>query len=379
MLVVCADWFAPGIRAGGPIKSCVNLAMLLGESTEVLVVTSNRDLGAESVYEGLPSDSWVTWRDRARVLYCNGTFARMKAIAKALRSHPQATVYLNSMFSVAGALWPLLWSRLTGSRRKIVLAPRGMLKASALNQKRWKKIPLLRMIWLFGLVKRVTFHATSTDEIEEINEAFGRVDVRMISNVPTMPVPSLPVRSFLPATAKLCFVGRVHPIKNLKWLLETIREVRAKCCLTVVGPIEDEAYYGMCQSAIEELPDNVLVEFVGPKSEEDLTQVLMESDAMILPTHGENFGHAIFESLAVGTPVVISDRTIWTELKARQAGWDISLENAAGFVAAIESLAEMSEEEHHSLRLGALKVATDFVEQNEFEEDYKQLFFHNIL
>jgi glycosyltransferase involved in cell wall biosynthesis len=34
-------------------------------------------------------------------------------------------------------------------------------------------------------------------------------------------------------------------------------------------------------------------------------------DLFAFPTLGENFGHVIFESLRVGTPVLLSDRTPW--------------------------------------------------------------------
>lgn len=352
--------------------------MLLGDSTEVSVITSNRDLGAAHAYEDLPTNSWVAWRNQASVLYCDGAVARMRAVVTVLRSQPTATLYLNSMFSLAGALWPLLWVRMTRASCRVVLAPRGMLKGSALSQKQWKKIPLLRLMRLLGLVKRVTFHATSEDEIQEIKDAFGDVRTMMISNVPTMPLADLPDRSFTPGTARLCLVGRVHPIKNVLWLLEVMKTVVSPCHLTIVGPIEDKVYHQLCQVAVDKLPKHVSVEFVGPMPEKRLTQILVDSDAMVLPTQGENFGHAIFESFAVGTPVVISDRTIWRDLEGKHAGWDLSLGNPSGFVAAIDGLASMSEEKHAKLRRGAMKVAADFVDQNEFEEQYQRLFFGKI-
>ena len=36
--------------------------------------------------------------------------------------------------------------------------------------------------------------------------------------------------------------------------------------------------------------------------------------AFLLPTGGENFGHAIFEALSCGVPALISDRTPWRDL-----------------------------------------------------------------
>ena len=48
---------------------------------------------------------------------------------------------------------------------------------------------------------------------------------------------------------------------------------------------------------------------------------LLAAEAFILPSHQENFGIAVAEALAVGTPVLISDKVnIWREIEADNAG-----------------------------------------------------------
>ena len=46
---------------------------------------------------------------------------------------------------------------------------------------------------------------------------------------------------------------------------------------------------------------------------------------LILPTRGENFGHAIVEMLAASRPVLISDKTPWIDLESLGAGYSIPL------------------------------------------------------
>jgi glycosyltransferase involved in cell wall biosynthesis len=49
---------------------------------------------------------------------------------------------------------------------------------------------------------------------------------------------------------------------------------------------------------------------------------LSAADAFILPSHQENFGIAVAEALACGTPVLISKEVnIWREIEADQAGY----------------------------------------------------------
>ena len=377
-LLICADWFDPGFRAGGPIRSCVNLVELLGDVSNVAVITSDRDLGESRPYANLPGDRWSNWRGKARVRYCCSAFQRMIQFVVMLRRWKPQAVYLNSMFSVAGTLWPLVWVFLTRPHVRVVLAPRGMLKPSALAQKSWKKRPILAILRAVGLVRNITFHATSADEVSEVRAAFGGVSVVLLNNVPCVPQKH-PAAHFRSAEVlRLCFLGRVHPIKNLLWLLDSMKAIDCRCHLAVVGPIEEQRYYEQCQRAVEQLTSSVTVEFVGAKTEVEVRKLLLASDAMILPTLGENFGHAIFESLAVGTPVIISDQTIWRGLVEQKAGWDLPLVPEA-FVGAISQLARMSDSEYQALRENALAVAHRFLDTNNFLVDYQRMFWGDVV
>ncbi len=373
-LLVCADWFDPGVRAGGPIRSCMNLTSLLGKSLRIAVITSSCDMGCAEPYRTVVANKWLNWRGYARVRYCSNNFQRLIAFRAALSRFRPDSVYLNSMFSVAGTLWPLLWLWLTRSQVRIVLAPRGMLKPSALARKSWKKRPFLILLRHSGLARKIQFHATSSDEVAEIHRAFGNVAVTHIPNVPSQPLRSLPDRSKSSGTASCCFIGRIHPIKNLLWLLDVLRAVNGQLALTVVGPVEDPVYFVECKKMVSALPANIRVEFAGPVSESEVRSVLIAADALILPTEGENFGHAIFEAFSVGTPVIISDRTIWRNLSTRHAGWDLEFGNREAFRNALEGLVQMPNSEHRSFREGAVREARSFFATNNFAEQFRRLF-----
>jgi glycosyltransferase involved in cell wall biosynthesis len=251
-----------------------------------------------------------------------------------------------------------------------------MLKPSALAQKSWKKRPILAMLRAVGMVGKVAFHATSADEVNEVRAAFGAVSVVLLNNVPCVPQKHPAAHSRSAEVLRLCFLGRVHPIKNLLWLLASMKEVDCRCHLVVVGPIEDQRYYEQCLRAVEQLPSSVTVEFVGAKTEAEVRELLLASDGMILPTLGENFGHAIFESLAVGTPVIISDQTIWRGLVEQKAGWDLPLVPEV-FAGAICQLAGTNDSEYQALRENALAVAHRFLDANNFVVDYQRMFWAN--
>jgi hypothetical protein len=68
-LLIFVDWFVPGFKAGGQIRSCFNLAMALKEAAEVYVVTSDRDMGDQEAYQSVKIDEWTVLDNDIRVLY----------------------------------------------------------------------------------------------------------------------------------------------------------------------------------------------------------------------------------------------------------------------------------------------------------------------
>lgn len=377
-LLILADWFAPGVRAGGPIRSCSNLALLLSDCADVSVLTSAFDLGASRPYEGTAVNHWERWRNSARVYYAGSFAARgwqTLRLLWSLRQESSATVYLNSMFSVCGTLLPLFLRRVTAPRLRFVLAPRGMLKPTALAHKSWKKLPILRIMRWTGMTRGVIFHATSGDEVLEIQAAFPGSEVVQLPNVPAYPLPSVGPSNKVPGSLRLLFVGRIHPIKNLLFLLKQLSQIQHRVQLSVIGPEEDRGYADECKQMAASLPANISVEFLGPRPEEFISDRLQQIDAFVLPTEGENFGHAIFEAFAAGVPVIISDRTIWKDLARRFAGWDLPLGDHRAFEDAINLAALMGSEQHYTWKQGALHLAQGFMASMDLRGEYKGLFW----
>ena len=93
-----------------------------------------------------------------------------------------------------------------------------------------------------------------------------------------------------------------------------------------------------------------------------------------MPSRSENFGHAIFEALCAGTPVLIGDRTPWQDLETAKAGFDIPLPDPAALAAAIDRLAAMTRAEYAEWRAGARAMAEQFVATSTARADMARLF-----
>lgn len=347
-LLICTDWFSPGFKAGGPIKSCVELALALQDEREIFVLTSDRDLGDTAPYPLLEQDKWVSFDRKICVRYCSPKQLRYKAIAKVLQELKPDIVYLNSMFSIPFSLYPLLAYKLGKISTKMVLIPRGMLRPSALAHRGLKKQVFLKAFKMAGLFRKLVFHATDHKEAADIRQQFGQT-------VPVIEIPPISASSnvFTPVPKEegelsILFVGRVHPIKNLKFLLECLLEMEGNIKLQVIGAMEDKNYAEECHAIALRLPPSVLVNFLGELPQSKVQQYLEKCHLFALPTKGENYGHAIAEALAAGRPVLISDQTPWSGLSEAKAGWGISLNRPNDFKQALLTALDWSFQEFNT-------------------------------
>jgi glycosyltransferase involved in cell wall biosynthesis len=281
----------------------------------------------------------------------------------ALFADPQrrpSMLWLNSFFD-REFTWRVLWARRTGKIPgcAVLLTPRGEFAPGALSIKRWRKRAYVSGLSAAGLLQGVWFHATAEHEAQDIARALGRC--RPVLVAPNMArwfeLPVRPDRSDATDELVLVFLGRVSRVKNLLFALDALHRVRYPVRYRIYGPVEDPVLWNECQARIARLPPHVRVEAHGPIANELVPKTIAAADALLLPTKGENFGHAIHEALMSGLPVIISDQTPWRDLERHCAGWDLPLGDPTRFTETIDTLATMTEAARAELRVGARALA----------------------
>lgn len=374
-LLIFVDWFAPGYLGGGQIQSCVNLASALQHEMEISVVTTDRDLGSDSPYDSIRVDEWNDFENNIRVLYLSPGKLGYKSIKSIITALRPDIIYLNSMFSVRLTLLPLEVCRIENWKIKVVLAPRGMLHAGALQYKKLKKRVFFRAFKVRRFHKRIVFHATDKTEAADIRKVFGsQAKTVFVEDFPSSKQDELLVIPKEAGSLQCLFVSRITPKKNLFMLLSLLKSITENLRLTIVGPTEDLIYWEECKRLISLLPENIKVDFYGPKANYELAEIYRSNHLFILPTYGENFGHVIFESLVNGRPVLISDRTPWRELEEKHAGWDISLNDEQGFLRAIRSGCGWNQEVFNSYCRSSWSLASSFTDTVPLAKRYLELF-----
>src|SRR5579884_2985340 len=91
-----ADWYLPGYKAGGPIRSISNLVAMLGNEFEFSVLTRDRDLMDSKPYDKIKVDEWVEG-PQGKVLYTNNF--SLRNLRKHISAAAPDAIYLNSFFS----------------------------------------------------------------------------------------------------------------------------------------------------------------------------------------------------------------------------------------------------------------------------------------
>jgi glycosyltransferase involved in cell wall biosynthesis len=123
----------------------------------------------------------------------------------------------------------------------------------------------------------------------------------------------------------LLFLGRLHEKKGCELLIEAFATMRNSTGadqpldLVMAGPASDDEYQRHLRSMTSSQSG---ITFTGMLSGSQKWGAFSGADAFILPSHQENFGIAVVEALACGTPVLISNKVnIWREIEAAGAGY----------------------------------------------------------
>ena len=170
-------------------------------------------------------------------------------------------------------------------------------------------------------------HATSEREYEDIRAAGLRgqpvcvipngIDVSRMKSKPT----KLTARGRV-----VLFLGRIHPVKGVDILLRAWAAVGHKFPeweLRIAGA-DNNGYLARMQTLAEDLKLERVI-FCGPLYGNAKQAAYREADLYVLPTHTENFGVTVAESLASGTPAIVTKGAPWNGLEEHRAGWWIDI------------------------------------------------------
>ncbi|MFT7592357.1 MAG: glycosyltransferase involved in cell wall biosynthesis [bacterium] len=369
-VLMLTDWFAPGYRAGGPIKSCDNLVKSLSKDIDIKVLTSIYDLG--QVKLPVPKNIWVPYQ-KASVYYA-GSFLEYtrKLIGVFLFWRPHK-IHINGVFSIKSSIIPLLLTKLTGQRKKVILSLRGMLMPSALHIKSKKKRIYLRIAKSLGLFKNITVHTTNKDELKLSKSSLADFNNITIPNLPDFSRQSTSIKSKEAGVLYIVIVGRVHKIKNIHLLPKFLEQVSGQTHTTLIGHLENREYLHTIELAFDGLQHHEF-RYLGEVNGLQVKDIIKQNHLLFLPSQSENYGHAIVESLSQNRPVIISTNTPWQNLMQYTAGFSLKLTEEDTFIKALQYMVDLNQLDYNKYVTGTKKYCAEVVFKDQTKADYLSLY-----
>jgi len=368
-IAVFIPWFSPAYKAGGPIQSIANMVDQFHEKISYKIFCSNTDL--DGTVLNVPLNSWVKYNDNTQVFYISKKNRSLSLLKKEIKNSVTDILFITGIYSWYFNLLPLL---LLKAPHKII-SVRGMLHPGALSQKHFKK-KLYLFLWKgLRLHNKCDFHASTEQEKVYIENVFGKkVKIFVAPNFPRI-IKQQTSSEKLSGYLQLISIALISPMKNHLLVLEALMACESNITYNIYGPVKDHAYWNICLEQIKKLPKNIIVKYYGDIPPQEVEIALSENHVFILPSKSENFGHAIYEALTAGKPVITSNNTPWNNLKASKAGINIEQNNPDELVNAINNFASMDQNEFEQWSNDANKYAANSINVDDIKQQYHKMFF----
>jgi glycosyltransferase involved in cell wall biosynthesis len=119
----------------------------------------------------------------------------------------------------------------------------------------------------------------------------------------------------------ILYLGRLDKMKGLDLLVFAFSDIQKKeddILLVITGP--DDGYLTELCDLIEKLHLKEKIIITGPLYNSDKIEAYHDADIFVLPSYHDDFGLTALESLACGTPVIITNRCGASDVISKNAG-----------------------------------------------------------
>lgn len=156
------------------------------------------------------------------------------------------------------------------------------------------------------IIKNANSVIALTEDMKRAMQAIYNRDITIVPNGIDLKeyISELPVQNVEGAEKRILFVGRLHPVKGVQYLLQAMQMVHEEvpgAKLILVGDGEEREH-------LETLTDNLgireCVEFAGRVPHERVQDYMNQAEVFVLPSLSEGFPVTILEAMACGLPIV---------------------------------------------------------------------------
>jgi glycosyltransferase involved in cell wall biosynthesis len=333
------------IEMGGVVRAVLDwCTVLAGRGHEMILVTCDAS--------ELPTD-WNGADGKPRVVAIpggrgvNGLVGRAALRAWDNLLSPGTVVHLHTPWTASNMQ---MSRRARGRGAPYIVSIHGMLDDWSMRRRTLKKRFFLAAGGRRYLSAAARVHFTAAAERDQARKWIpaGRPEVIPclidLSPYRQLPGPQIAQAKFGldPSTPTLLFLSRLHEKKGVHTLIDAAAQLRRggrpfRLIIAGVAAPADHDYEIALRDQVHRLGLDETVKFVGLVTGLEKTSLYQACDLFVLPTHQENFGLVLIESMVCGKPVLTTRGTdIWQEIAS--AGGAIAENSAADFAQAIERL-----------------------------------------
>jgi glycosyltransferase involved in cell wall biosynthesis len=222
-----------------------------------------------------------------------------------------------NLVSIGGAVICIL------RNKKYILSPRGTLGAYSFNNRKSKIKQLFHRLIGKPLLRKAIFQVSSKKEEDDIRKILGtQTKIYSIPNFVELKAAwNIKSKKNVDKKAHLLFFSRIEEKKGLPFLLEACSQLNFDYQLTIAGTGES-TYLEKLKNIAIKLNIEEKIYWLGQIEAVKKFEVLHEYNLLILPSYDENFANVVIESLASGTPVMISpDVGLADYVEKKDLGW----------------------------------------------------------
>ena len=204
---------------------------------------------------------------------------------------------------------------------KVVLTPHGMLEPWIIKRHYWtRKVPALWLYQKAAVQRADCVQATAESERDNLLKLGYNSNIKVVRL--GIDADGIEMKKSWKKTRQILFLSRVHVKKGINFLVEAADVLRNELqgYKILVAGEGDADYVEAMKRMICDRGLQDIVQLIGGVYGDEKWRLFQTSDFFVLPTHSENFGLAIAESLASGTPVVTTVGTPWSDLNSSEAG-----------------------------------------------------------
>lgn len=313
-------------RRGGPSQAAIEMVSALRlRGVDASILTTNDD--CDSLLTDLPTGSWTTYSG-VPVL----AFPRWSPPMGALKDYTYSSplnrwlpdnirkfdlLHVHALFAYPSTMAMMHARR---ARMPYLLRTIGQLSPWSLAQSKLRKQLMLYLIERRNLDAASFLHFTTPLERDECFTAFRKSFPSLVLPLGVRLPSLLPEDNFRKDGLRLLFLSRLHPKKQLEVLLKALALFQSAAPqipwqLDIAGSGEP-AYIASLQKLTTQLNLSHRCRWLGHVQGDAKTTLLQQADWFLLPSAAENFGIAVVEAMAAGTPVIVSPQVAVADLIA---------------------------------------------------------------